>query len=44
MFWVVDGDAELVENFELDFQVPKWEHDVVHVWRSQNPINGLVYG
>jgi hypothetical protein len=44
MFWVVDGDAEITDDFDFDFQVPRWEHDMVHVWRSQNPITGLEYG
>ncbi len=48
MFWVVDADAIVnpAFNFEVD-QFP--EHDtytksIVHVWRSQNPINDLEYG
>ena len=44
MFWVVDGDAQLVDNFEFDYQVPRWDYDCVHVWRSKNPINDLTYG
>jgi hypothetical protein len=45
MFYVVDGDAEIVDNFSFfDYQVPDSEKDVVCVWHSQNPINGLVYG
>lgn len=44
MFWVVDGDAEVLESFNFDYQVPNNELDYVHVWRSQNPVNGLVYG
>lgn len=44
MFWVVDGDAEVLDTFNFDYQVPNNELDYVHVWRSQNPINGLVYG
>ena len=44
MFWVVDGDAEIIDNFNFKFQVPRWEHDMVHVWRSQNPITGMEYG
>jgi hypothetical protein len=44
MFWIVDGDAEIVENFNFDYQVPAWQYNHVHVWRSKNPINGLVYG
>jgi hypothetical protein len=44
MFWVVDADAELVDTFDFDYQVVKHNQDAVHVWRSQNPINNLVYG
>jgi hypothetical protein len=44
MFWIVDGDAIVVDDFNFDYQVPKWEFDTVHVWRSVNPINDLVYG
>lgn len=44
MFWVVDGDAEIVDGFDFSYRVPKWDNDVVHVWRAQNPINELVYG
>lgn len=42
MFWVVDGDADILESFEFDFRTKN--HDVVHVWRSINPINDLEYG
>lgn len=44
MFWVVDGDAQVLDSFKFDYQVPNTELDHVHVWRSQNPVNGLVYG
>lgn len=44
MFWVVDGDAQVLDTFNFDYQVPNNELNYVHVWRSQNPINGLVYG
>lgn len=44
MFWVVDGDAEIVNDFNFDYVVPVYEQDIVHVWRSKNPINDLVYG
>jgi len=44
MFWVVDGDAQVLESFDFSYQVPNNELDYLHVWRSQNPINGLVYG
>lgn len=44
MFYVVDGDAYIVDEFKFDYQVPRWKKDNVFVWRSINPINDLVYG
>jgi CYTH domain-containing protein len=44
MFWVVDGDAQLVDDFSFEYRVERWDRDMVHVWRSQNPINDMVYG
>ena len=44
MIWIVDGDAVIVDEFNFDHQVPKWQRDQVFVWRTQNPINDLVYG
>lgn len=44
MFWVVDADAILLDSFKFDYKLTKAEHEIVHVWRSRNPINGLEYG
>jgi hypothetical protein len=44
MFWVVDGDAVILDNFKFDYEFPRWDKNTVHVWRSINPINGLEYG
>lgn len=44
MFWVVDADAIVVDEFDFRYEVDKWNLETVHVWRSQNPVNGLVYG
>lgn len=44
MFWIVDGDALIDSNFKFDYQVAQWDRETVHVWRSINPINDLVYG
>ena len=44
MMWVVDGDAEILEDFCFDYLVPDNEKQFVHVWRSKNPINDLEYG
>ena len=42
MFWIVDGDAVIADDFNFDYVVE--DNKAVHVWRSQNPINDLVYG
>jgi len=44
MFWVVDADAAIVDNFNFDHVVSTYDKETVHVWRSQNPINDLEYG
>jgi len=44
MFWVVDADAQLVDDFNFDYEVDKYNLETVHVWRSINPVNDLVYG
>ena len=42
MFWIVDGDAEVDADFNFDYIVE--DTRAVHVWRSMNPVNDLVYG
>ena len=44
MFWVVDADAQLLDNFEFAYEVDEYNLETVHVWRSQNPVNDLIYG
>jgi hypothetical protein len=44
MFWVVDGDAVVEDNFVFDLLLPKHDTDIVHVWQSKNPVNELIYG
>ena len=47
MFWVVDGDAVILDDFEFDYQIAHYDldgKDTVYVWRSFNPVNSLVYG
>lgn len=44
MFYVVDGDAQIVDGFDFDHKVAKTDKNTVHTWRSINPINGLIYG
>ena len=42
MFWVVDGDAVILDTFDFSYKTKL--QDTVHVWRSRNPINDLEYG
>jgi hypothetical protein len=44
MFWVIDGDAVLLDDFNLTYHVPYYSKNNVFVWRSRNPINNLEYG
>lgn len=44
MFWVVDGDAEILPSFNFDHVVSDYDLENVHVWRSINPVNRLEYG
>jgi hypothetical protein len=44
MFWVIDGDAIIENNFNFELVMSSYDIDCVHVWRSKNPINGLEYG
>ena len=44
LFWVVDGDAVIHDDFMFDYVAPHDEKDYVKVWRSINPVNGLEYG
>ena len=44
MFWIIDGDAQLMDDFAFDYIPEHHNNEAVHVWRSLNPINGLVYG
>ena len=43
-FGVVDADAQIVEDFNFDYQVNEYNLETVHVWQSRNPINDLQYG
>jgi hypothetical protein len=44
MFWIVDGDSQIVDDFNLDFVVNPWDKNSVFVWKSKNPVNNLIYG
>ena len=44
MFWVVDADAELVEDFDFSYMPDVYDQEVVHVWAAKNPVTGHEYG
>ena len=44
MFYVIDADADLDDNFDLTYKPNQWDLDKIHVWRCRNPINDLIYG
>lgn len=44
MFYVIDGDAVVYDDFNFDYVVPHDRTNDVHVFRAKNPINDLVYG
>jgi len=44
MIWIVDGDAVIKDDFNFDLVMSSYDIDCVHVWKSQNPVNGLEYG
>ena len=44
MVWVVDADAVVAEDFDFSYIPDVYDEEVVHVWSSINPVNGLTYG
>ena len=44
MFWVVDADAQIHEDFKFHYIPDQYDQETVHVWNSVNPITGDVYG
>jgi len=44
MFYVVDADAKILPTFRFNLKLDPSEEDIVHVWKSKNPVNSLEYG
>lgn len=44
MFWVVDADAIIANDFNFDYEPDDFNLNTVHVWSSHNPLNKLEYG
>jgi hypothetical protein len=43
MFWVVDGDSEILDTFDFSDPTGVWIESV-YVYKALNPVNNLVYG
>ena len=44
MFWIVDADAIIMDDFNFDYVVPRSSVRSRTCMESKNPINGLEYG
>lgn len=44
MFYVVDADAVLLDDFDFSYNPHSVDRVTTHVWQSINPINDLKYG
>jgi len=44
MFWVIDADCYLSDDWQFDYRPEVFNREFVHVWYSRNPITGLAYG
>jgi hypothetical protein len=44
MFYVVDGDAWIIDDWNFSYNPKLEDRRTIHVWHSVNPVNGLEYG
>ena len=44
MFWVVDADAVIADDFNFDYIPPIYDQEATHVWTIKNPVTGDSYG
>lgn len=44
MFYVVDGDAYLVDEWQFNYQPGIFDRDCTYIWYAKNSINNLTYG
>lgn len=43
-FYVVDGDAEVLDTFKFDYKPPEYDAEYTHIWHAFNPALGMDYG
>ena len=41
MFWYIPPDVIPLDSFDFTYQVPKWDHDYVHVFKNDDEFNAL---
>lgn len=44
MFWVVDADADIADDFDFSYMPDVYDQEVTHVWTARNPVTGHEYG
>lgn len=44
LFYIIDGDTEVSNNFDFSYKPPFTLRNFTHVWKSKNPVNDLDYG
>lgn len=44
LFYAIDADAKVLPDFDFSYYPNFYDAQSVHVWKSRNPINDLVYG
>ena len=44
MFYVVDADAWILDNFKFEVKREALDYTITYVYNSFNPVNNLVYG
>lgn len=44
MFYVVDGDAHLVDTWKFTYRPSIFDRDCTYIWAANNPLTNLTYG
>lgn len=44
MFWTIDADSIIHDDFDFDYVPELKERSYLYIWHSLNPVNGLEYG
>ena len=44
MFWTIDGDTVVDDDFDFNIRIPADDRKYLHLWYTRNPVNDLTYG